>query len=68
MVKAGGEVLLAAGATHSPQLLKLSGIGPAQELRQHGIDVVRPPFPARRLCAVCKGAVALPNSAEGPPS
>lgn len=31
---------MAAGATHTPQVLKLSGIGPADELREHGIDVV----------------------------
>lgn len=34
------EVILAGGAINSPQLLKLSGIGPAAELRQHGIDIV----------------------------
>ena len=32
-------MVLAAGAVHSPQLLKLSGIGPREELEQHGIDV-----------------------------
>jgi choline dehydrogenase-like flavoprotein len=32
-------VVLAAGAVHSPQLLKLSGIGPREELEQHGINV-----------------------------
>ncbi|MBS0593834.1 MAG: choline dehydrogenase [Proteobacteria bacterium] len=35
------EVLLAAGAIQSPQLLQLSGIGPAALLRGHGIAVVR---------------------------
>ena len=39
---AGGEVVLAAGATHTPQLLMLSGIGPSQELQRHGIQVVSP--------------------------
>ena len=34
------EVLLAAGALQSPQLLQLSGIGPAKLLAQHGIGVV----------------------------
>ncbi len=34
-----GEVLLAAGALQSPQLLQLSGIGPAAVLRQQGIAV-----------------------------
>ena len=34
-----GEVLLSAGAIQSPQLLQLSGIGPAKLLAQHGIPV-----------------------------
>ena len=34
-----GEVLLAAGALQSPQILQLSGIGPAALLRSHGIAV-----------------------------
>ena len=34
-----GEVLLCAGAVNSPQLLMLSGIGPAAELARHGIGV-----------------------------
>lgn len=34
------EVLLSGGAFNSPQLLKLSGVGPAVELRQHDIKVV----------------------------
>ena len=37
---AAREVILAAGAISSPQLLMLSGIGPAEHLRQHGIPVV----------------------------
>ena len=39
-VRAGREVVLAGGAINSPQLLKLSGIGPADELRRHGLPVV----------------------------
>jgi len=35
-----GEVLLTGGAIHSPQLLMISGIGPAKHLAEHGIDVV----------------------------
>ena len=35
-----GEVVLAAGAVHSPQLLMLSGIGPGAHLRQLGIEVL----------------------------
>ena len=34
------EVILSAGGIHSPQLLKVSGIGPADELRSHGIEVL----------------------------
>ncbi len=39
-VRARGEVVLSAGAIGSPQILMLSGIGPAADLRAHGIDVV----------------------------
>ncbi len=35
------EVILSAGSFVSPHLLMLSGIGPARELRKHGIAVVR---------------------------
>jgi choline dehydrogenase len=34
------EVLLAGGAIGSPQLLLLSGIGPGETLRKHGIEVI----------------------------
>jgi choline dehydrogenase len=37
---AAQEVILCGGSINSPQLLKLSGIGPAQELRGLGIGVV----------------------------
>jgi choline dehydrogenase len=37
---ANGEIILAGGAFNSPQLLQLSGIGPAKILRDLGIDVV----------------------------
>jgi len=37
--RARAEVLLSAGAIQSPQLLQLSGIGPAPLLQQHGIAV-----------------------------
>lgn len=34
------EIVLSAGGINSPHLLMLSGVGPADELRRHGIDVV----------------------------
>src|ERR1700723_1898948 len=34
------EILIAGGAYNSPQLLQLSGVGPAELLKQYGIDVV----------------------------
>lgn len=37
---AAREVILSGGPINSPQLLKLSGIGPAAELRRHGIPVI----------------------------
>ncbi|WP_062014562.1 choline dehydrogenase [Aureimonas sp. AU4] len=39
LARAGREVVLSAGSINSPKLLKLSGIGPAEELRSHGIAV-----------------------------
>ena len=37
----GDEIILSAGAIHSPHLLLLSGVGPAEELQPLGIDPVR---------------------------
>ncbi|WP_276261430.1 GMC family oxidoreductase [Haloglomus litoreum] len=38
---ANEEVVLSAGAVDSPKLLLLSGIGPAEHLSEHGIEVVQ---------------------------
>ncbi len=38
--RAGREVIVSGGAVNSPQLLQLSGVGPAAHLRETGIDVV----------------------------
>ena len=39
-VAQAGEVILAGGTFNTPQLLQLSGLGPASLLRQHGIKVI----------------------------
>jgi choline dehydrogenase-like flavoprotein len=41
VIRASGGVILSAGAFGSPQILMLSGFGPAAHLQQHGIDVQR---------------------------
>ena len=49
-VHADKEVILAAGAYNSPQLLLLSGIGPAADLAMLQIPVARGPARRRRAC------------------
>ena len=39
-VSHGGKIVLAGGSLQSPQMLQLSGIGPADHLKSLGIDVV----------------------------
>ena len=39
-IGANHEVLMAAGALQTPQLLMLSGVGPADELARHGIGII----------------------------
>jgi choline dehydrogenase len=39
VLRAGREILLAAGGIGSPKLMLLSGMGPADELKAHGIEV-----------------------------
>ena len=34
-----GEVIMCAGSIHTPQIMQLSGIGPADQLRDMGVDV-----------------------------
>jgi choline dehydrogenase len=40
IARARREVIVSAGPINSPKLLKLSGVGSAAELREHGIEVV----------------------------
>ncbi|GLS37196.1 oxygen-dependent choline dehydrogenase [Mesorhizobium tianshanense] len=40
VIKARREVIVAASSINSPKILMLSGIGPAEHLREHGIQVV----------------------------
>ena len=37
---AHGDVILSAGAVNSPKILQLSGLGPGELLKRHGIDVI----------------------------
>lgn len=39
LITARREVILSAGAINTPQILLRSGVGPAEEIRQHGINV-----------------------------
>ena len=39
-IRASREILLAGGSIGTPQLLQLSGLGPASLLREHGIEVL----------------------------
>ena len=40
VIKASVEVIVAASSINTPKILMLSGIGPAEQLREHGIAVV----------------------------
>ena len=39
-IASGREIILAGGAVNSPQTLMLSGIGPADHIKSHGLDVI----------------------------
>lgn len=68
-VNAGREVVLSAGVVGSPTLLLLSGIGPADELRAHGIGVVADvPGVGRNLQDHLELPIRWQGKSELPPS
>jgi choline dehydrogenase len=64
---AAGEVILSAGSINTPQLLLLSGLGPVDHIREHGIDVQADlPGVGRNLQDQLKVGVVFEQTA-GPP-
>jgi 4-pyridoxate dehydrogenase len=62
-----GEVILAGGSINSPQMLMLSGIGDAAELRAHGIDVVADlPGVGKNLSDHTSSALVFRRKSGGP--
>ena len=64
----GEEIILSAGAIHSPHLLLLSGVGPADELLPHNIDLHSQPArrgPEHEEPSVGQYRLSLP---PGPPA
>lgn len=65
-IKARREVIVSAGAINSPQLLMLSGIGPADHLRQVGIkSIVNLPVGYNLMDHVAPGAVTMQSKVPG---
>ena len=66
-VEAEREVILSGGVINSPQLLMLSGIGEADALRTHGIDVkVALPGVGRNLQDHISASIAYARKEPGP--
>jgi choline dehydrogenase-like flavoprotein len=65
---AGGEVIVACGAAHSPALLMRSGIGPAADLAGLGIEVVADLPVGRRLQDHAMLLVPIPVRADARPA
>ena len=68
-VSAAKEVVLCAGSLMTPKLLMLSGIGPAEHLREHGIEVVAdvPGVGANLIDHLCVYLIATAASGSGVP-
>jgi len=62
-----GEVILTGGSINSPQMLMLSGIGEAEKLRCHGIDVAADlPGVGQNLSDHTSAALAFRRKSGGP--
>lgn len=62
-----GEIILSGGAINSPQLLMLSGIGPGDELRKHGLSVkVDRPGVGKNLQDHMSAAIHYGRKSPGP--
>ena len=62
-----GEIILSGGAINSPQLLMLSGIGPGDELRKHGVSVrVDRPGVGKNLQDHMSAAIHYGRQSPGP--
>lgn len=60
VIKARKEVIISAGAIRSPQLLMVSGIGPADHLRQYGIKpIVDLPVGLNLMDHISPGAITI---------
>lgn len=61
------EIVLSGGAVNSPQLLMLSGVGQAEQLKKHGIEVtVNSPASARTSRIIMRRASPIASTSPSP--
>ena len=65
-VTAAKEVIVAGGALNTPQILKLSGVGPRDELENLDIPVVAD-LPAVVSSGLCSASISLTSAGQIPP-